>query len=99
MLSLCFSTTPRQTALYLPARRLTTSPTHLLQPPLIPHLQHPLTLTATANALAHGSGQAYANADASEGRKKTKSREVAQSASHGSTVSASKRVDHLGIES
>lgn len=55
--------------------------------------------TAAANALANGSGQAYANASAEEGGKKTKSREVAQSASQGKAVSASKKVDHLGIES
>lgn len=55
--------------------------------------------TAAANALANGSGSAYAAADAEEGGKKTKSREVAQSASQGKAVSASKKVDHLGIES
>ncbi|KAF3042699.1 palmitoyltransferase swf1 [Didymella heteroderae] len=54
---------------------------------------------AAANALANGSAQAFASADAEEGGKKTASREVAQSASQGRAVSASKKVDHLGIES
>ncbi|KAL1596922.1 hypothetical protein SLS59_007665 [Nothophoma quercina] len=54
---------------------------------------------AAANGIAHGQGNAYAAADAEEGGKKTKSREIAQSAEQGRAVSASKKVDHLGIES
>lgn len=58
-----------------------------------------LILSAAANGIAHGNANAYAAADAEEGGKKTKSREVASSASQAKAVSASKQVDHLGIES
>ncbi|KAJ4988247.1 hypothetical protein SVAN01_06182 [Stagonosporopsis vannaccii] len=53
---------------------------------------------AHANALAGGRANAHAAAEAEEGGRTTRSQAVTSSAAQGKAVSASKRVDHLGIE-